>query len=75
MGSVLLTLLLALLAIIYPLIVYFGLQYLEPRYIGLLLLVAFSLRLWLSRQQLQGNIRSLLPVLGLAILCALAATR
>ncbi|WP_317930854.1 hypothetical protein [Halioxenophilus sp. WMMB6] len=64
---------LSLLAIAYPLTVYFGLQYMEPRAIGLLLAVLFGLRLWLSRGWLKGKVAPMLPVLALALLCALGA--
>lgn len=72
MGRTILTALVVILTMAYPLAVYFGLQYLEPRYMGLLLLLVFTARLLLSLQDIKSHIRSLLPVLLLAALCALA---
>ena len=69
----LLALLLALLVMAYPLAVYFGLQYLPPRAIGLVLAVLLALRLWFSRDQLRGHVSLMMPALVLALLCALGA--
>jgi uncharacterized membrane protein len=70
-GGVLLTLSLLL----YPLVIYFGLQHVQPRVFGALLLVLVGLRLWqmhgmTSRQQrLQ-----LLPLVVVGVVCGVAAT-
>ncbi|MFA7555558.1 MAG: hypothetical protein WCY88_15050 [Spongiibacteraceae bacterium] len=66
-------LLMALLVLAYPIAVYFGLQYLQPRFIGLVLLLLLGSRLFLMRQQLQHNIKPLLPALLVAALAALGA--
>lgn len=54
---------LSLLLISYPFLVYFGLQYFEPRYIGLLLLVLLLLRFWLLHKQIAWkNVKPLIPI-------------
>lgn len=72
------TLLLSILAVGYPLAVYFGLQFMQPRFIGLLLLALFGLRLLISRnawsqRPASATIKPLLPVMLLAMFCALGA--
>lgn len=66
-------LLLSLLAIAYPLGVFFGLQFMEPRLVGLLLAVLFGLRILFSRDRLSKTVRPLLPVMILAMLCSATA--
>jgi uncharacterized membrane protein len=66
-------LIISLLLLVYPLGVYFGLQYLQPRYIGLLLLLLLAARFALARRHLNPDkIRSLLPIIiASALLCLL----
>lgn len=46
--------------LVYPVAVYFGLQYMQPRYIGLLLLIVLTSRFLLMRRHLnRSNIHSL----------------
>jgi uncharacterized membrane protein len=53
----------SLLLLIYPIGVYFGLQYLEPRAMGLLLLLLLTARFALARRHLKSdNFKSLLPI-------------
>ena len=66
-------LLLSLLAIAYPLGVFFGLQFMEPRLVGLLLAGLFGLRILFSRDRLSQTVRPLLPVMVLAMLCSAVA--
>lgn len=63
----------AVLVMAYPLAVYFGLQYLPPRSIGLILAVLLGLRLWFYRHQIRDHVTLLLPALVLALLCSLGA--
>jgi uncharacterized membrane protein len=65
--------LISLLLLAYPIGVYFGLQYLEPRYLGLLLLILLAVRLVLVRKHLnRKNLNSLLPVtVASTLLCLL----
>lgn len=67
------TLLFAALAIAYPLAVYFGLQYMEPRAIGLLLAAMLSVRLWASRHHFRGKLDTMMPALLLSLICAVGA--
>lgn len=67
------TLLFVALAVAYPLAVYFGLQYLQPRVIGLLLAAMVAVRLWASRRRFRGQLDTLMPALVLSLICALGA--
>lgn len=59
----LLLLLLSLMLLAYPFAVYFGLQYLSPRYLGLLLLILLAARFLIARGQLGADrVKSLIPV-------------
>ncbi len=69
-------LLLSLLLLAYPFAVYFGLQYGDPRWLGLLLLVAVSVRYLLAKKEMgQLATAQLLPLsvagIGLAVLIIL----
>lgn len=62
------------LLVLYPAAIYFGLQYLQPRLLGLLLGLLLALRWWTLRHRLQaGAARNLVPVLLAGGLCALVA--
>jgi uncharacterized membrane protein len=63
----------SVLLLAYPIGVYFGLNYLEPRHFGLLLLTLVAARFALARRHLkQGNFVSLLPItVATAALCLL----
>ncbi|HEX5055456.1 MAG TPA: hypothetical protein VFX02_03060 [Gammaproteobacteria bacterium] len=66
-------LIISLLLLAYPVAVYLGLSYFEPRYIGLLLLALVSARFVLARRHLKrDNLTSLLPItVATAALCLL----
>ncbi len=54
---------LSVLLIIYPFLVYFGIQYVEPRYVGLLILVLLLLRFLVIRKQIAWkNVKPLIPI-------------
>lgn len=63
----------SLLLLAYPVGVYFGLHYLEPRALGLLLLILIAARFILARKRLnRANLVSLLPVtVATTLLCLL----
>jgi uncharacterized membrane protein len=69
--SRLMLLIISLILLAYPLGVYFGLQYMEPRYIGLLLLIFLGMRFMLARKHLKwDNLKSLLPItVASSVLC------
>lgn len=69
------TALLAVLALLYPLLVYFGLLHFSAQWVGIALAVLLVLRLLLLRKKLGDRQlrQSLLPALLLATLCALAS--
>ncbi len=52
---------LSILLIAYPFLVYFGLQYLEPRYLGLLILALLLMRFLVAHKQLDRT-KQLIPV-------------
>ena len=53
----------SVLLVAYPLIVFFGLQHFEARYIGIIILCALSLRLFVIRQSAKWEqLKTLLPV-------------
>jgi uncharacterized membrane protein len=61
--NALLYIILSILLITYPFIVYFGIQYFEPRYVGFLVLVLLLLRFWVMRQQIVWkNVKPLIPI-------------
>ena len=65
---------LAGLLLLYPFAVYLGLQYLQPRLIGALLLALVAVRWLLLRRKARGaSLRPLYLPLATAALCALAA--
>jgi uncharacterized membrane protein len=66
-------LVLAALLLLYPLAVYFGLQHLQPRLLGALLLALLALRWLLLRRSGGPALRQLYLPLLTAALCALAA--
>ncbi len=69
------TALLAVLTLIYPLLVYYGLLHFSAQWVGLALVVILALRLLLLRKKLGTQSQtSLLPALLLAIVCALIST-
>jgi uncharacterized membrane protein len=63
----------SLLLLAYPIGVYFGLSYMEPRHLGLLLLALVAARFALAHRHLnRNNLTSLLPVtVATALLCLL----
>jgi len=66
--------LLAALLVLYPLAVYFGLQYFEPRIFGGLLIVLLLLRLFAARGRLGTSARyQWYPMVFMGSACALAA--
>lgn len=66
--------LVAALLLVYPLLVYFGLQYLQPRLFGAALALLLVLRWLLARRHLSAALRrQLYPVLAMGGACALAA--
>ncbi len=66
------TALLAVLALIYPLLVYYGLLHFSAQWVGLALAAILVLRLLLLRNKLGAQLQTvLLPALLLAIVCAL----
>lgn len=68
------TALLALLALVYPVLVYFGLLHFPPKWVGLAIAVLLLLRLVLLQKKLTAELRhSLYPAMLLAIACALAS--
>lgn len=72
------TALLAVLALIYPLLVYFGLLHFSAQWIGIAITVLLMLRLLLLQLKLRTTLRknllpSLYPAMVLAIVCALAS--
>lgn len=66
-------LIISLLLLAYPIGVYFGLSYLEPRYLGLMLLILLAARFVLARKHLnRANLASLLPItVASGLLCLL----
>jgi uncharacterized membrane protein len=66
-------LILSLILLAYPFAVYFGLQYLQPRDIGLLILAILILRYLIARKHLQWDMfKSLVPITAASgILCLL----
>lgn len=72
------TALLALLALVYPVLVYVGLLHFSPKWIGMAVAVLLVLRLLLLQKKMQQKFttdmrRSLYPAILLAIGCALAS--
>lgn len=72
------TALLAVLALIYPLLVYFGLLHFSAQWVGIAITVLLMLRLLLLQLKLRTTLRknllpSLYPAMVLAIVCALAS--
>ncbi|TNF35218.1 MAG: hypothetical protein EP312_04270 [Gammaproteobacteria bacterium] len=63
---------LALLILLYPLAVYFGLTYWSARWVGMIVAAVFFLRLLLLRQH-RDTARQLLPAVLVALCCALVA--
>lgn len=63
---------LALLILLYPLAVYFGLAYWSARWVGAVVAAAFFLRLLLLRQH-RDTARQLLPAVVVAMCCALVS--
>lgn len=62
----------SILLLVYPLAVFFGLQYLEPRYIGFLLLLLLAVRIFVARQTLSWTaVKPLLPATGAGLVCCL----
>lgn len=51
-----LTVMLAVLTVLYPVAVYFSLEHLSPRVWGAILLGLFALRMWMQRKQQSGEI-------------------
>lgn len=64
---------LALLALLYPVLVYAGLLWFPARWVALAVAALLVLRLWLLRHRLHAAGQTLAPAMALAILCALAA--
>ncbi len=63
-----------LLTVSYPLAVYFGLQYFEPKIIGLVIALLFILRMFVLRNKLGAlSRRQLYPVFILGFACAMIA--
>ena len=68
------TALLALLALVYPVLVYFGLLHFPPKWVGLAIAALLMLRLVLLQRKITAELRhSLYPAMLLAIACALAS--
>jgi uncharacterized membrane protein len=63
----------AALLVLYPLAIYFGLQFLQPRLLGLLLALLVALRAWLVRDRLRTAGAQLYPVIVMGGACALLA--
>lgn len=63
----------AALLVMYPLAIYFGLQFFPPRLLGALLAALLILRAWFARRQLRATGAQLYPVVALGGLCAVAA--
>lgn len=56
----------------YPLFIYFGLQYLQPRYIGVLLIILLTARIIVAKSQLSwNNVKPLLPATFAGLFCSL----
>ena len=68
---------LSVIAVAYPLAVYFGLQFMQPRLIGLLLAALFGMRLLFSFKSPSSRptvtVKPLLPIMLLAMICSLGA--
>jgi uncharacterized membrane protein len=72
------TALLALLALVYPVLVYVGLLHFSPKWVGMAIAALLVLRLLLLQKKMQKNAaadmrRSLYPAILLGISCALAS--
>lgn len=69
-----LNILLSLLVVVYPLAVYFGLHYLQPKFIGLSLIVLMLLRFLSYGSQLKQISKEVYPLLILGVLVGLTVS-